>query len=602
MARALCRFLVLVGALVAAAAFPAAGQAKLLALSKLELPPAVTVGQSALTASIVLERCHGGSGPGCLGREISLTPSCSLTVAGRCGPAGAEAGVLAFSRATSGTCDRTFDVSAPDPVTGEIAIEPGIGNVLVPGPFDTCRIDLEFAVLRMPASDADSALAGVQTRQVAVAVGGPNDDPADGHVVSATMTVAPAAGVLRTLAARGVVLGSGALTARATFSGSTAPTGRQVEFRLYGPDDPTCASAIFTASATFDAAGQATSAPFTPMRAGVYRWRAFDGTAGSACDDPDAAVLVAAPATPPPAPSGAAIGTFPPATAGAAATAGSSEDGLEIVGAAFDRAPRVGQLVFLEVNARDPKRPISGAQVRFGEARGLSGISACTPGLGARAGTLQLRLPYTFHTAGRHTVTITALSGGCTSARTRATETLSVDVAPAAASRAASAAARPGARPGSAGGSCAGAADVPKNTASSREKVATAVLCLVNAERAKHGLKKLARSKVLAQAATNHSKDMIKRRYFDHVGPRGPAFAARLRRVRYRGGAAENIGYGADFSAQLIVRAWMNSPGHRANILTGKMRFGGLGVVVDMPVSPRNPGATYTMVFGSKQR
>ena len=55
-----------------------------------------------------------------------------------------------------------------------------------------------------------------------------------------------------------------------------------VEFRLYGPDDATCATAIFTSSnrpLTFSGAGNtnasATSAAFTPTAAGTYRWRAF---------------------------------------------------------------------------------------------------------------------------------------------------------------------------------------------------------------------------------------------------------------------------------------------------------------------------------------
>ena len=594
-----------VGAAVAALALaPAVGQAKTLALSELEFPATATVGQSGLTGSIVLARCRGGNSHACLGREISLTPSCSVEVAGRCQPAGAEPGVLAFSRATSGTCDTAFDVSAPDPVTGRIVLAPAIGNVLVPGSLDTCRIDLEFSVRRMPAGDADPGAPGVQTRQIATSA------ERDARTVS-TMTIAPAPSIA-TLAAPGIVLGAGALTARAMVSGGGNPAGREVVFQLYGPGDASCERPIFVTFATLDDAGTATSAAYTPTRAGVYRWRVFLGgdlPASSACDDATAAVAVVAPAPP-----GATAGELGTATAlvfgatppGAAppgsATTGSAAAGgdLEIVGWGFDRPPRVGQLVFLEVRARDPKRPISGVQVRFGEPRGLSGISACAPGTVASAGTERLRLPYTFRRSGRHAVTITALSGGCTATRTRATELLTVDVAPAAGARAGFAAAP--ARVRAAAASCAGSGEVPKDTAFHRNKVAAAVLCLVNAERKKRGLKKLARSKLLAQAARNHSKDMLKRRYFDHVGPRGPAFAARLRQVRYSGtSATENIGYGADFTAALIVRAWMNSPGHKANIL-GKMRFAGLGVAIDVPVSPRSPGATYTMVFGTKQR
>jgi uncharacterized protein YkwD len=76
-----------------------------------------------------------------------------------------------------------------------------------------------------------------------------------------------------------------------------------------------------------------------------------------------------------------------------------------------------------------------------------------------------------------------------------------------------------------------------------------------------------------------------------------------LHKVGYLGFTyAENIGYGSDYNATLIVAAWMHSPGHRANILHPRLKFAGVGLTPALPVSPQRPGATYTMDFGATFR
>jgi uncharacterized protein YkwD len=254
----------------------------------------------------------------------------------------------------------------------------------------------------------------------------------------------------------------------------------------------------------------------------------------------------------------------------------------------------------LTIGAFDPLRPIAGLQVQFGEPRGLSGASACRlAGFGVASSPILLRLPYRFRVPGRHTITIVVLSGDCRGELTRTTTTIVVDVAGSATARAAFAAAgEPAAR--------AAQASACKNRflrpgkAKSRAKVATAILCLVNAERRKQGLKSLKPSEVLARASSGHSADMLKRRYFEHSGPGGPSLRTRLTKVRYRGArAAENIGYGSNFNAKLIVQAWMNSPPHKGNILSPSAKFAGVGVAKGIPVSPGSPGSIYTMNFGS---
>ncbi len=80
---------------------------------------------------------------------------------------------------------------------------------------------------------------------------------------------------IATVASAGGPLGT-VLTDRRRCRGGTAPTGN-ITFRLYGPNDATCATAIFTSNAiAVNGNGTYTSAPgFTPTAPGTYRWRAF---------------------------------------------------------------------------------------------------------------------------------------------------------------------------------------------------------------------------------------------------------------------------------------------------------------------------------------
>ena len=93
---------------------------------------------------------------------------------------------------------------------------------------------------------------------------------------NANITQERAVPEIATTASAGGPLGT-ALTDTATLSGGTTPTG-SIIFRLYGPNDATCANpAIFTSNAiAVNGNGSYTSAPpFTPTAPGTYRWRAF---------------------------------------------------------------------------------------------------------------------------------------------------------------------------------------------------------------------------------------------------------------------------------------------------------------------------------------
>lgn len=106
-----------------------------------------------------------------------------------------------------------------------------------------------------------------------------------------------------------------------------------------------------------------------------------------------------------------------------------------------------------------------------------------------------------------------------------------------------------------------------------------AVLDLTNKERAKAGLKPLQIDAQLQKSAKQKSADMAKNRYFSHTSPTygSPFYQMKMNGVTYKS-AAENIAMGQR-SAQEVVTAWMNSAGHKENILTPSFTHIGIGHV-----------------------
>ncbi len=115
-------------------------------------------------------------------------------------------------------------------------------------------------------------------------------------------------------------------------------------------------------------------------------------------------------------------------------------------------------------------------------------------------------------------------------------------------------------------------------TVSSYEKQ---VVDLVNQERARAGLPSLKLNAELSRVARYKSQDMRDRRYFDHNSPTygSPFTMMRNFGISYRS-AGENIAYGQR-TPQEVVNAWMNSAGHRANILNSSFTDIGVGYVAD---------------------
>jgi uncharacterized protein YkwD len=102
----------------------------------------------------------------------------------------------------------------------------------------------------------------------------------------------------------------------------------------------------------------------------------------------------------------------------------------------------------------------------------------------------------------------------------------------------------------------------------------------INHERARYGLGPVSASRRLNRAADFHSWEMLDGNYFAHDSRDGAPFDARIRRYAHPQALGETLamlgGSCGRGSAGRIVRMWMNSPGHRAILLSGRYRRVGL--------------------------
>lgn len=133
------------------------------------------------------------------------------------------------------------------------------------------------------------------------------------------------------------------------------------------------------------------------------------------------------------------------------------------------------------------------------------------------------------------------------------------------------------------------------STAQATISMESQVVQLVNEERAKVGLKPLKENWELARVARFKSQDMIDHRYFSH---QSPIYGTPFQMIKDFGltynAAGENIAAGQT-SAQAVVTAWMNSDGHRKNILSSQFTEIGVGYV-----KGGSHGHYWTQMFISK--
>jgi uncharacterized protein YkwD len=152
--------------------------------------------------------------------------------------------------------------------------------------------------------------------------------------------------------------------------------------------------------------------------------------------------------------------------------------------------------------------------------------------------------------------------------------------------------------------SAAAAAPASASPCASGAAARSTTLCLINAQRAAHGVRALRLDPRLSRAARRHSRDMVAHGYFAHDSRNGTGFSARIASTgwmtgRSRWNVGENLAWGTGSLAtpRSIVAAWMRSAGHRHNILQPRFRLIGIGIGAGAP-GIGGSGATYTTDFG----
>jgi uncharacterized protein YkwD len=170
--------------------------------------------------------------------------------------------------------------------------------------------------------------------------------------------------------------------------------------------------------------------------------------------------------------------------------------------------------------------------------------------------------------------------------------------------KAKSSAAKPKAKTSQAAITCQNTDVLP--TADNVDVVRAAILCLHNQVRARNNLPLLKDNAKLRKAAVGHSAAMVNEGYFDHTSPDGDSFVDRIVGAGYAKRndgwtLGENLAWGTgDLStATGVMNAWMNSAGHKANILKKSYKEVGIGIRLGVP-SDEGVGATITADFGVK--
>jgi uncharacterized protein YkwD len=138
-----------------------------------------------------------------------------------------------------------------------------------------------------------------------------------------------------------------------------------------------------------------------------------------------------------------------------------------------------------------------------------------------------------------------------------------------------------------------------------------ATVCLVNRVRAGRGLARLRVNPHLNSFASSFTRRMVSRRFFAHDTPGGPSFSQRANSSAYARSASrmtmgENLAWATAELATpaAIVEAWLQSPGHRDNVLRGQFREIGFGVVEAAPEGGWEDSSpvTYVHAFGWRAR
>lgn len=135
------------------------------------------------------------------------------------------------------------------------------------------------------------------------------------------------------------------------------------------------------------------------------------------------------------------------------------------------------------------------------------------------------------------------------------------------------------------------ASDVGGASCSPAESEVCQVFAIVNDERSAQGLEPYAWDDNLALAAQRHAEDMVDQDYFSHDSLDGRSFSDRIRETDYDASPrGENIAAGQQ-TPVAVMEAWMNSDGHRRNILAEGSNEIGVGL----------EGRHWVQVFGHRR-
>ena len=133
----------------------------------------------------------------------------------------------------------------------------------------------------------------------------------------------------------------------------------------------------------------------------------------------------------------------------------------------------------------------------------------------------------------------------------------------------------------------------------SNEITAENVLRLMNDYRAEEGLAPLHADLLLVEAAGDRMRHMEDESFWSHQSPDGlsPFHWLNQRQYHYRA-AGENLAYGFE-TARLLVQSWMESRGHRANILSANYEDCGIAIIDGSTLGPAT-GKSVVVMFGRK--
>ena len=132
--------------------------------------------------------------------------------------------------------------------------------------------------------------------------------------------------------------------------------------------------------------------------------------------------------------------------------------------------------------------------------------------------------------------------------------------------------------------------------------VRAAMLSRVNAERRAAGLAPLAGNALLDRSAQRHAEDMLRRSYFSHKALGGSTVLERVQATGYPARTVgENIAEG-QFSVDQVMAGWMDSPGHRRNILDKNFRELGVGLARGASEPGQRHRILWVQNFGRKRR